>query len=101
MERFLAQQVLIEAVVSDFAGFRRRLTFLLNSPVPDAVRTAIGNILGAMRTPVYAQELDPERRGLVGDRVVVLEGLVTLWSVAAIVCAPASVRRRHRPRSAT
>src|SRR3954449_1365790 len=27
--------------------------------------------------------------------------LVTLWSVAAIVCAPASVRQRHRPRSAT
>jgi GH43 family beta-xylosidase len=73
MERFLAQQVLIEAVVSDFAGFRRRLTWLLKSPVPDAVRTAIGNILTAMRTPIYAQELDAGGRCLTGKRVVVLE----------------------------
>ena len=73
MERFLVQQVLIEAVVSDYPGFRERLGSLLGSPVSERARTAIGNILAVMRTPVYAQELDPGRRQLVGDRVVVLE----------------------------
>jgi hypothetical protein len=73
MERFLVQQVLIEAIVSDFSGFRQRLRSLLGSPVSERARAAIGNILVAMRTPVYAQELDPGRRQLVGDRVVVLE----------------------------
>lgn len=73
MERFLAQQILIEAVVSDFPGFRQRLRSLLASPFPDGARTAIGAILTAMRTPVYAQELDPGTRRLTGERVVVLE----------------------------
>ena len=73
MERFLVQQVLIEAVVSDFAGFRKRLDALGESAVPESARTPIRNIVAAMRTPVYAQELDVGQRRLVGDRVVVLE----------------------------
>ena len=73
MERFFAQQALIEAVVSDFSGFRQRLRFLLASLDPNSARTAVSDILAAMRTPVYAQELDPGGRRLVGDRVVVLE----------------------------
>jgi arabinan endo-1,5-alpha-L-arabinosidase len=73
MERFLVQQVLIEAVVSDFPGFRHRLGSLLESPIPSGARSAVGDILAATHTPVYAQELDPGTRRLVGDHVVVLE----------------------------
>jgi glycosyl hydrolase family 43 len=73
MERFLVLQVLIEAVVSDFSGFRERLRSLLETPIPNAVRSAIGTILAAMRTPVYAQELDAKARQLTGKRVEVLE----------------------------
>jgi hypothetical protein len=73
MERFLVQQVLVEAVVSDFSGFQQRLRSLLTSLGPDGARTAVGDILAAMRTPVYAQELDPGTRRLVGDRTVALE----------------------------
>ncbi len=73
MERFLVQQVLIEAVVADFAGFRHRLRLLLDTLIPEEVRTGIDGILAAMRTPVYAQELDPENLQLKGDRTVMIE----------------------------
>jgi hypothetical protein len=73
MERFLVQQVLIEAVVSDYSGFRRRLKSLLDHSIPDGARRDVTDILTAMRTPVYAQELDPETRHLTGERVIVLE----------------------------
>jgi arabinan endo-1,5-alpha-L-arabinosidase len=73
MERFLVQQVLIEAVVSDFSGFRQRLRLLLEGQLPEDMRQAIDGILTALRTPVYAQELDPQTHCLVGDGVVVLE----------------------------
>jgi hypothetical protein len=73
MECFLVQQVLIEAVVADFAGFRHRLRSLHETLIPEEVRTAIGSILAAMRTPVYAQELDPDNLQLRGGRTVVLE----------------------------
>jgi hypothetical protein len=65
--------VLIEAVVADFANFRQRLKSLLKAAIPEGARTAIGSILAAMRTPVYAQELDLDTCRLKGDRVVVLE----------------------------
>jgi hypothetical protein len=73
MERFLVQQVLIEAVVSDFSGFRQRLRWLLEGRLPENSRQVVGDILAALRTPVYAQEFDPRARRLIGDRVVVLE----------------------------
>jgi arabinan endo-1,5-alpha-L-arabinosidase len=73
MERFLVQQVLIEAVVSDFSGFRQRLRSLLERELPEDTRLALEGILAALRTPVYAQELDPQAHGLIGNKVVVLE----------------------------
>jgi arabinan endo-1,5-alpha-L-arabinosidase len=73
MERFLVQQVLIEAVVADFANLRQRLKSLLEAAIPEGARAAVGSILAAMRTPVYAQELDPDTYRLKGGRVVVLE----------------------------
>jgi hypothetical protein len=73
MERFLVQQVLIEAVVSDFSGFRRRLQLLLESELPEDSRLAIEGILTALRTPIYGQEFDLQTHCLIGDRMVVLE----------------------------
>jgi hypothetical protein len=73
MERFLVQQVLIEAVVSDFSGFRQRLELLLEDQPPGNSRQPICDIFATLRTPVYAQEFDPRTRRLVGVRVVVLE----------------------------
>jgi hypothetical protein len=70
MERFLVQQVLIEAVVADFAGFRERLQAV---PEADAHKAGIQGILTALRTPVYAQEFDPRTRKLLGERQIVLE----------------------------
>ncbi|MBL0405320.1 family 43 glycosylhydrolase [Microvirga aerilata] len=73
MERFLVQQVLIEAVVADFAGFRERLQALLGGGMPEAAQAGIRGILTALRTPVYAQEFDPRTRKLLGERRIVLE----------------------------
>jgi hypothetical protein len=71
MERFQALQPLIESVVADFAGFRHRLAGLAAGAPGD--RAAIDAIRAALRTPVFAQELDVENRRLVGERRVVLE----------------------------
>jgi hypothetical protein len=71
MERFQALQPLIEAVVADFAGFRERLAAVREATPGD--RAAVDGILAALRTPVYAQELDVEGRRLLGERRVALE----------------------------
>jgi len=73
MERFLVQQVLIEAVVEDFAGFRQRLQALLSGDASEGIAQPVRNILAALRTPVFAQEFDPSTRRLMGERTVVLE----------------------------
>ncbi len=73
MERFLVQQVLIEAVVADFAGFRQRLQALLTGDVPDEIGQRVRDILTALRTPVFAQEFEPRTSRLTGERVVVIE----------------------------
>ncbi|MGF9763266.1 family 43 glycosylhydrolase [Microvirga sp. 0TCS3.31] len=73
MERFLVQQVLIEAVVDDFSGFRQRLQALISSGIQDEVGPSGRAILEALRTPVFAQEFDPRTRRLLGGRTIVLE----------------------------
>lgn len=73
MERFLVQQVLIEAVVEDFSGFRKRLQAMLTGDAPDEIAQPASGILAALRTPVFAQEFDPRTRRFIGERVVVLE----------------------------
>lgn len=67
MERFCAQQVLIEAATWDFAGFRSRLTQAL------AGDPSGSELLEALRTRVYAQPLAPDGLSLVGERTAVLE----------------------------
>jgi hypothetical protein len=73
MERFLVQQVLIEAVVRDFSGFRQRLQALLTADDSHEIVQPIHHILTALRTPVSAQEFDPHTGRLFGERTVVLE----------------------------
>jgi GH43 family beta-xylosidase len=59
MEQFFALQPLIEAVVARYGQVRERLH-------------AHSDVIAAMRTPVYAQALSPDRRALIGERRVVL-----------------------------
>jgi arabinan endo-1,5-alpha-L-arabinosidase len=59
MEQFFSLQPLIEAAVARYAEVRSRL-----QDYPDVIE--------AMRTPVYAQQLGPDGKSLVGERHVVL-----------------------------
>ncbi len=73
MERFFALQTLVEAVASDFSGFRGRLAGLLEGQAEEAVRDAAADVLRLTRTPVYAQRLAPDGLSLVGERTAVLQ----------------------------
>ena len=72
MERFFVQQPLVEAVTDRFAAVRERLAALL-AREDAAVRGAVRGVLDAMRTPIWAQRLSPDGRGLEGERTLVLE----------------------------
>lgn len=74
IERFFVQQILIEAVISSFSAFRARLGDLLGREgFPPGLYENVRAVLGAMRTPVYAQRLSADGLGLVGDRIKVIE----------------------------
>lgn len=73
MERFFAQQTLIEAASADFPGFRRRLEALLERETEAATRQTMGELLRLARTPIYAQRLAADGLSLLGERTVVLE----------------------------
>lgn len=71
IERFFAQQVLIEAVTAEFSAFRDRLGNLVTS---DGSYEDEGRyVLSVMRTPVYAQRLADDGSSLVGEPVKVIE----------------------------
>lgn len=59
MEQFFSLQPMIEAVVARYAEVRGRLG-------------AHPQVIEAMRTPVYAQQLAPDGKSLIGERQVVL-----------------------------
>jgi GH43 family beta-xylosidase len=72
MERFLAIQVLIEAIIADFTCFYNRLQKLaLNKP--QFMKEQIQGILDNMKTPMYAQELSADGTTLIGERTKILE----------------------------
>jgi arabinan endo-1,5-alpha-L-arabinosidase len=73
MERFFVQQLLIEAVTDRFSAVRDRLAALLASEADADVRQAIRGVIGAMRTPVWAQRMAADGIGLEGERTLVLE----------------------------
>jgi hypothetical protein len=72
MERFFAQQPLIEAASEDFAGVRARLAGLLDRREPE-LRLQVAAILAAMRTRIFAQPLAPDGSRLVGEPTLLLE----------------------------
>jgi arabinan endo-1,5-alpha-L-arabinosidase len=73
IERFFAQQVLIEAVTSAFSPFRDHLRRLLTSNGTCAYTDEVRYVLSMMRTPVYAQRLAGDGSSLIGEPVKVIE----------------------------
>jgi hypothetical protein len=73
MERFFVQQLLVEAVADRFAAVRERLNALLATETDPGVLQAIRDVVEAMRTPVWAQRLAADGRGVEGERILVLE----------------------------
>jgi hypothetical protein len=71
MERFLVQQVFIEAVIDRYNHFYEHLTRTGNSH-PE-VKDAISEIQRYMKTPMYAQELSGNGRRLIGERIRIIE----------------------------
>ncbi len=73
MERFFIQQALVETVTDDFTAVRGRLVALLEREEDEEVRALIRGVVEAMRTPVWAQRLAEDGRGVAGERTLVLE----------------------------
>jgi GH43 family beta-xylosidase len=73
IERFFAQQVLIEAVTSAFSPFSNQLNQLLTRDSNDSYRDEVRYVLSVMRTPVYAQRLAEDGSSLIGEPVKVIE----------------------------
>lgn len=72
MQRFFAQQPLIEAVASQLDSFAARLSGLRLSLARSKAQTA-QEILTCLRTRIYAQKLASDGRGLEGVPTVILE----------------------------
>lgn len=72
MERFLVQQILIEVIISDFAGYYDRLSQLAVNHSNEMNET-IRSVLQYMRTPVYAQQLSDDGSALTGRRTKIIE----------------------------
>ena len=73
MERFFAQQVLVEAVTSEFTAFHDRLNKLSERQSSRSAREQVRAVLQVLRTPVYAQRLSSDGLHLVGERVKIME----------------------------
>ncbi len=72
MEKFILQQILIQAVTCRFLDFQRKLLHLLKNQ-SSRVKKDIRYILKVMRTPVYAQKLSMNGSGLFGKRTKIIE----------------------------
>ncbi len=73
MERFQAEQVLIEAVIERFSGFQARLQQVLEKSQEESVMSKIPAILNFMKTPMYAQRLNQEGNQLIGEKKKIIE----------------------------
>ncbi|QMU31531.1 family 43 glycosylhydrolase [Adhaeribacter radiodurans] len=72
MERFLFNQVFIEAIISRYLLFYDRLTELKNTQT-QPVQQAISVIQRYMKTPMYAQQLSADGSSLIGERTKIIE----------------------------
>ncbi|HEY0098207.1 MAG TPA: family 43 glycosylhydrolase [Pyrinomonadaceae bacterium] len=73
MERFFAQQVLVEAVTSAFTAFHDRLSKLSDRQSTGNALEQVRAVLQVLRTPVYAQRLSSDGLHLIGERVKIIE----------------------------
>ncbi|RDC62798.1 family 43 glycosylhydrolase [Adhaeribacter pallidiroseus] len=72
MERFLITQIVIEAVTERYLLFYEQLAALSQYQTP-ALQTQIREVLRFMKTPVYAQQLAPDGKSLVGERFKIIQ----------------------------
>ena len=72
MERFLVNQVFIEAIIERYVEFYEFLSGLCQEQ-PPAIQQEISSVLKFMKTPMYAQELTSDGTGLVGERIKIIE----------------------------
>jgi arabinan endo-1,5-alpha-L-arabinosidase len=73
MERFLAEQNLIESVTTRFADFERRIATLINRERDPDVSTKLREIREHLKTKMYVGALSADGLSLAGDAVKVLE----------------------------
>jgi arabinan endo-1,5-alpha-L-arabinosidase len=72
MERFLALQVLIEVVISNFNTFYKHLSSLIERQ-PLEIQEKIKIVLKYMKTPMYVQQLSADGTQVQGERIKVIE----------------------------
>ncbi|MGV3507878.1 MAG: family 43 glycosylhydrolase [Sphingobacteriaceae bacterium] len=72
MEKFLIMQVFIEAVISKYTQFYKRLQQVLPSQT-ESVQKQIRNVLNFMKTPMYAQRLSSDGLRIIGQRTKIIE----------------------------
>lgn len=73
MERSFVQQPLLETVTSKFSSFGKHLQALAAAETDSRVRTKLEQIVGCLRTCVYAQLLSLDGQHLLGQPKKVLE----------------------------
>ncbi|MGV3586944.1 MAG: glycoside hydrolase family 43 protein [Adhaeribacter sp.] len=72
MERFLAQQLLIEAVIAIYSNFYDHLQVLANQQ-PAPIQAAIRLVMQYMKTPMFAQPLSSDGTTLIGERTQIIQ----------------------------
>ncbi|MBC8052399.1 MAG: family 43 glycosylhydrolase [Sphingobacteriaceae bacterium] len=72
MERFLALQIIIEAIIANFRRFYNKLRVLL-TVAPSELRSEIEQVLRYMKTPMYVQPLSKDGSQLVLEKTKILE----------------------------
>jgi hypothetical protein len=72
MERFLVQQILIEAVIEKYRAFYGCLQ-TIHERNSGAVKNQAAAVLQYMRTPMYAQRLSQDGSVLTGERIMIIQ----------------------------
>ena len=72
MERFLLLQVLIEAVISKYGTFCKKLQSFTTGQ-PEEIENQVKKLLLFMKTPMFAQRLSADGSALVGERTRIIE----------------------------
>uniref|UniRef100_UPI0032DE567C family 43 glycosylhydrolase n=1 Tax=Mucilaginibacter sp. Bleaf8 TaxID=2834430 RepID=UPI0032DE567C len=73
MQRFLMAQVFIEAVTSRFTEVVYNLLQQIAEQSSNSIMKEVKSVMRYMKTPIFAQQLSPDGRTLIGERTKVLE----------------------------